>query len=167
MGAWCPTSSWPWIPALRPRLSPQPSSLAPLSREWRQRWHQRRQLLLRRMRRVTVRSPPCRLILVGGRARAMRARMAVVVVGGVGKDAIVAAAINHCHSRQCQQRHHWLNPTATAVDNALIFRRRRPPLLLPHSQRQQPPEASGRCSSSTAAMAVIVDKRGGRWQPRQ
>jgi hypothetical protein len=56
-------------------------------------------------------------ILVRGRARAMRARMAVVVVGGVGKDAIVAAAINRRHSRRCRHGHRRLNPTAAAIDN--------------------------------------------------
>jgi hypothetical protein len=41
MGLWCPNSSRPWISALRPCLLPLPSSLAPSSLEWRQRWHQR------------------------------------------------------------------------------------------------------------------------------
>jgi hypothetical protein len=45
--------------------------------------------------------PPLRhLILVQGKAsaRAMRVRMMVVVVGGIGKDAIVAATINRRQS---------------------------------------------------------------------
>jgi hypothetical protein len=50
------------------------------------------------MRRVLARPPPHHLILVQGRARAMRVRMAVVVMGGISKDAILAAAINRCHS---------------------------------------------------------------------
>jgi hypothetical protein len=47
----------------------------------------------------------------------MSERMAVIVVGGVGKDAIVAAAINRRHSRQRRHWRHWLNPTAAAADN--------------------------------------------------
>jgi hypothetical protein len=43
--------------------------------------------------------------------------MAVIVVGGVGKDTIVAATINHRHSPQCRRGHRWLNPTATAINN--------------------------------------------------
>jgi hypothetical protein len=63
----------------------------------------------------------------------MSARMAVIVVGGVGKDAIIAAAINRRHS---QQRHHWsrrLNPTTATIDNERYCHRKLLPLLLPHS----------------------------------
>jgi hypothetical protein len=42
----------------------------------------------------------------------MRARVAVVVVGGSGKDAIIATAINRCHHQQCCHWRCWLNPTA-------------------------------------------------------
>jgi hypothetical protein len=93
--------------------------------------------------------------------------MAVVVVGGVGKDALVAAAINCPRS---QQRHHWrrqLNPTAATIDNNRYRCRRQSPSLLPHSRQQQPPEASDCCLSSMAAMAVIVDRSGSQYQPRQ
>jgi hypothetical protein len=52
------------------------------------------------MRCIMACPPPSRPILVQGRARAraMRARMAVVVVGGGGKDAIIATTINRCDS---------------------------------------------------------------------
>jgi hypothetical protein len=50
------------------------------------------------MRSVTARPPPCRLIVVQGRARVMREKMAVVVIGGISKDTIVAIAINRRHS---------------------------------------------------------------------
>jgi hypothetical protein len=52
------------------------------------------------MRRIMARPPLRRLILVQGEAmaRAMRVRMTVVVVGGIGKDAIIAATINRCQS---------------------------------------------------------------------
>ncbi len=138
MGSWCPTSSRQWISALRPRLSPWPSSLAQSPRESRQRWHQRRRPWRRRMRRVMARPPPHHPILVQGRAREMRARMAVVVVGGVGKDAIVAAAINRRCSRCHRHRRRRLNPTAAAIDNDHYHRRRRSPLPLPHSRRRRP-----------------------------
>jgi hypothetical protein len=160
MGLWWPTFSWPWILALRPCLLLRPSSLAPSSREWRQRWHQQQRPWRQQVRCVMVRPPPRRPILVQGRARAMRARMAVIVVGGIGKKAIVASTINHCHS---QQRRHWhcrLNPTAPPIDNNRYRRHQRSPSLLPHSQQQQLPEASGRCLLLTAAMAVIVDGSG-------
>jgi hypothetical protein len=47
----------------------------------------------------------------------MRVRVVVIVMGGSGKDAIIAAAINQRH---CQQCHHWrcqLNPTAAAIND--------------------------------------------------
>jgi hypothetical protein len=49
--------------------------------------------------------------------------MAVVVVGGIGKDAIIAAAINRRHRRQCRHQRRWLNPTTAAVDNDCYRRR--------------------------------------------
>jgi hypothetical protein len=71
------------------------------------------------MRCVTAGPPSRRLILVQGRARVrlMRARMAVVVLGVGGKDAIVAAAINRRNSQQHHYGHRWLNPTTTAINN--------------------------------------------------
>jgi hypothetical protein len=81
-----------------PCLLPRPSSLVSSSPKWRQRWHQRQRPWQWQMRHITARPPPRRPILIQGRVRAMRARMAVVVVVGIGKDAIVAAAINRCHS---------------------------------------------------------------------
>jgi hypothetical protein len=97
----------------------------------------------------------------------MRARMVVVVVGGVGKYAIVAATINPRHSRRRRHRRRWLNPIAAVVNNECYCRRRQLPLLLPHSRQRRPPEASGCYSLLTAAMTVIVDGSGGRWQPWQ
>ncbi len=97
----------------------------------------------------------------------MRARIVVVVVGGVGKDAIVPAAINPRHSRQRRHRRHRLNPTAAAIDNNRYCRHQRLPLPLPHSRQRQPPEASGHCLSSMAAMVVIVNGSSGRWRPRR
>jgi hypothetical protein len=93
--------------------------------------------------------------------------MAVVVVGGVGKDAIVATAINRRHSQRRRHRHRRLNPTAAAIDNDRYRRCRRSPSPLQHSRRRQLPEASGLFSSPTAAMVVIVDRSGGRWRPRR
>jgi hypothetical protein len=93
--------------------------------------------------------------------------MAVIVMGGVGKDAIVTAAINRRHSWQCCHRRRWLNPTAATVDDDRYRCRQQSPLPLPHSQQQQPPEASGCCSSLTAAKVVIVDRSSGGWRPRQ
>jgi hypothetical protein len=117
MGSWYPTFSRPWISALQPHLLPWPSSLAPSSHEWGQRWHQQQRPWQKRMRFIMARPPPHRPILVQGRARAMRARMAVVVVGGVGKDATVAAAINCRHNQQCRHWCSWLNslPTTTTI----------------------------------------------------
>jgi hypothetical protein len=43
--------------------------------------------------------------------------MAVIVMGGIIKDAIVASAINHCHSQRCHHWRRWLNPTAAAINN--------------------------------------------------
>jgi hypothetical protein len=87
--------------------------------------------------------------------------MAAVVVGGVGKDAIVAAAINRRHSQQCRHQRRRLNLTAAAIDNKRYCRRQQSPSPLPYSGRRRSPEASGHCLSSTAAMAVIVDRSGG------
>jgi hypothetical protein len=53
--------------------------------------------------------------------------MAVIVVGGVGKDAIVATAINFCHSQRRRHWCRWLNPTAAAVNNNRYCRRQRLP----------------------------------------
>jgi hypothetical protein len=161
MGLLCPTSSRPWISALRPHLSLRPSSLVPSSHEWRQRWHQRQLSWRRQMRCIMARPPPCRMILVQGRARAMRARMAVVNVGGVGKVTIIATAINRRHSQQRRHRRRRLNPTAAAVDNDHYHRRQQLPSPLPHSRRRSLPEASGCCLSSTAEMTVILDGSGG------
>jgi hypothetical protein len=41
----------------------------------------------------------------------------VVIVGGGGKGAIVTSAINHRHHWQYCNQHHWLNPTAAAIDD--------------------------------------------------
>jgi hypothetical protein len=82
--------------------------------------------------------------------------MAVVVVGGVVKDAIVVAAINHRHSWGRRHRHRWLNPTAATVNNDHYCRRQQSSLPLPHSWQRRPPEASGHYLS----MAVIVDGGG-------
>jgi hypothetical protein len=49
----------------------------------------------------------------------MRARMAVIFVGGIGKDAIIAAIINRHHSQQCHHWRRWLNPTTAAVHQKL------------------------------------------------
>jgi hypothetical protein len=61
--------------------------------------------------------------------------MAVVVIGGISKDTIVAAAINCRHSQQCRLQYCWLNPTATAIDNDHYLRRQGLPSPLPHSQQ--------------------------------
>jgi hypothetical protein len=88
MGPWCPTSSRLWILMVWLHLSLRPPSLLLLSREWRQRWHQQQRPWQQQMRRIMVRPSPRHPIHIQGRARAraMRARMAVIVVGGSGKD---------------------------------------------------------------------------------
>jgi hypothetical protein len=50
--------------------------------------------------------------------------MVVFVMGGISKDAIVAAAINRRHSRRCRHRRRRLNPTAAAMDNDCYRHRR-------------------------------------------
>ncbi len=163
MGLWCSTSS-------RPRISTwRPSSLVLSSHQWRQQWRQQKWLWWLQMRCITAHPPPCRPILIRGRVRgrAMRARVLVVVVGSSGKDTIITAAVNrrHPHQQHHHQRH-WLNPTATAVNNDRYCRHWWPLLPMPHSQQQGMPEASGLCLSSMAAMAIIVDGSSGWWQPR-
>jgi hypothetical protein len=62
--------------------------------------------------------------------------MAVVIVEGGGKGAIVTAAINCCHN---QQHRHWsrrLNPTIAAIYNNQYCRRQQPPSPVPYSQQQ-------------------------------
>jgi hypothetical protein len=91
----------------------------------------------------------------------MRARTAVIVVGGIGKDPIVAAAIYCRHSQQCRHWRRQLNLTTAAVNNDRYCRRQRLPSLLPHSWWRWPPEASGHCLLSTMAMVVILDGSSG------
>ncbi len=76
----------------------------------------------------------------------MRARVAIVIVGGNGKDIIIAATINRCHW------HRWLNPTAAAFEDNHYCHRQQPP------STKMSPEDSRCCLSLTTAMAVIVDQ---------
>jgi hypothetical protein len=93
--------------------------------------------------------------------------MVVIVMGGIGKDAIIDATINHHHSQWCHHWHCQLNPIAAAINNDCYCCRQQLLLPLPHSQQQWLPEASGCCLSLTVAMAVIVNGSGRWWQPRQ
>jgi hypothetical protein len=43
--------------------------------------------------------------------------MAVIIMGGSGKDAIIAATINHHHHKQCRHWCHWLNPIIAAIND--------------------------------------------------
>ncbi len=55
--------------------------------------------------------------LLFARARARGARMAVIIMGGGGKDTTVGAAINRNHSLRCRHQRYEFNPIAAAVDN--------------------------------------------------
>jgi hypothetical protein len=47
----------------------------------------------------------------------MRARIVIIVVIAGGKEAIVAAAINRCHSQRCRHWSRQLNPIVASIDN--------------------------------------------------